>query len=120
MLTGPHPDAEKAFVLHAGHLLRMRGRLQTHIMRIAFERPIVVQGDIAENAPPHQVLRKFKRTVLHQFGIQTAIGTVINIFKEMSVHRRLYLRAQLMGLQHQRSPLLTDSVPSGSHQSQTH
>ena len=64
----------------------------THIVRIPFKaRLLTLHTHISKRHPTYKWLRKFKRTVLHQFGIQTSVGTKIDIFKEDAIHGRLYL-----------------------------
>ena len=52
-------------------------------MRILIERAVVLQRDVAKHLPTHVMVGgKFKRTVFDEFGIQTAVGSEVDVFEE--------------------------------------
>ena len=67
-------------------------------MRISFKRPVIHQGHVTENIPPHKTLREFEWTVLYQFGIQSSVGSIINVLKKQTIHGWLYFRTKFIGL----------------------
>ena len=83
-------------------------------MRIAFKRSVVLQGDISERVPSHQILRKFKRTVLYKFGIQAPVCPEVDVFEKVSVHGGLNLRTDLVRLNSQPVGVLSVQVQPGS------
>ena len=87
----PEPDAEESFILQPCAFLVMGGREEADVVRIAFEGTVVVQRDMSERAPPHEVLGELERAIFHQFGIEAAVGPEVDVFEEMPVHRGLYL-----------------------------
>ena len=83
-------DAAGAFVDEAGAAFHMLRVGEHHIMGAALERSVGFQFDIAECLPSHETLGKFKRAVLDQFSIQSAVGGIVDIFEEQAVHGVLY------------------------------
>ena len=68
----------------------MSGRGEDHIVRIALEGGIfLADGNASEGLPPHQRLRKLERAVLYKLGIETAVGSEVDVFEEDAVHRGL-------------------------------
>ena len=92
-------DAEETFVLYARPHVAMSGTSQTHVMRVLVEGAVILQRDVAEHFPTHVMVgSKFKRTVLDEFGIQAAVGSEVDVFKEHAVHRGLYFSPDFLGL----------------------
>ena len=59
-------------------------------MRITVETGLLgLHTDIPEGRPAPKRIFKLERTVLDKFGIQAAIGSVIDILKKDPVHGRL-------------------------------
>lgn len=85
-----HSYAEVSFVDEAGAAFHMLRVGEHHIMGAALERSVGFQFDIAECLPSHETLGKFKRAVLDQFSIQSAVGGIVDIFEEQAVHGVLY------------------------------
>ena len=67
-------------------------------MRIALEGAIVLHLKVSEGAPAHQVLGELERAVLHHLCIKTTVGSVVDILKEDTVHRRLYGCPEFLGV----------------------
>ena len=59
-------------------------------MGILVEGAIVLQGDFAGDVPSGKGVGKLERSVYYQFGIQTAIGSVVDVLKEDTLHGRLH------------------------------
>ena len=93
-------DTKEAFVIQSGMFMGMSRIGKTHIMRIPFKRTVVHQSYFTVSFPSHQVLRKLKRTVLHQFGVQATVGRIVDVLKKESVHGRLDFRSQFLCLYH--------------------
>ena len=68
------------------------------IVRTAFEWSVVLQLYVAEDLPTHKTLGEFKRTVLDQFSIQTAVGGIVDVLKEESIHGVLNWGSHLLGV----------------------
>ena len=69
LLTLLDADAEVAFVHQTrAALLMVRGG-EHHVVGTALEGTVVLDIDIAEGLPAHEVLGKFERAVLDQFAI---------------------------------------------------
>ena len=83
-------NAEETFVLQAGELVIVAGIFQAYIVRIALEGTVVLHIEIAKGAPAHETLGELERAVLHHLGIEAAVGSVVDILKEDTVHRGLY------------------------------
>ena len=82
--------AEESVVLNHGVLVVVSRGSQTYIMGILVEGAIVLQGDFAGDVPSGKGVGKLERSVYYQFGIQTAIGSVVDVLKEDAVHGRLH------------------------------
>ena len=68
-------------------------------MRILIERAVVLQRDVAKHLPTHVMVGgKFKRTVFDEFGIQTAVGSEVDVFEEHAVHGRLDVGSDFFSL----------------------
>ena len=59
---------------------------QHHIVWASSEGAVILDVHTAEGLPAHQMLRKFKRAVLYQFTVQSAVGSIVDILKEDTVH----------------------------------
>ena len=81
-------DAEEALVLQSRSPFLVSRVAQHHVVRTAFKESVVLQFHVAKDPPAHEVLRKLKRAVLHQFAIQAAVGGKVNVLEEQSVHGR--------------------------------
>ena len=66
-------------------------------MGIAFEGTVVLQRYLARDVPTGKGVGELKRAVHNQFGIETAVGSIVDVFKEDAVHGRLYGCPQLRG-----------------------
>ena len=83
----PQSDAEESVIVQPGPLLLVPSIAQADVMRIAGEcRPVVTQLDIAKRLPAHEGLRKLERAVLHHFGIETSVGSKVDILEEDAPH----------------------------------
>ena len=91
-------DAEVAFVLQTGSRIVMAGIVEHHVMRTTLEGSVVLHFKLAESLPAHKSIRKFERAVLHQLAVQSAVGSIIDIFEEDAVHGRLHRRPHLLGV----------------------
>ena len=89
-------DAEEALVLKTGELVAVAGVLEAHVMGIALEGTVVLDVEVAEGAPAHEVLGELKGAVLHHLGIEPTVGGIVDVFKEDAVHRRLYRGTELL------------------------
>ena len=70
--------------------------VQCYIMRIAIKGGLfVLHLHITKDIPAHQSVGKLKRTVFYHLGIQSAVGSEVDIFKENAVHRRLNSSSRL-------------------------
>ena len=92
-------NAEETLVLQACPLCRVAAAAQTDIVGIALEGAVIAQLDIAEHAPTHIVVgTELKRAVLHQLGIDAAIGRIVDILEKEAPHRRLDLGSETLGI----------------------
>ncbi len=99
--TLPEADAAESLIVEprAG---KLGGLLQMHVVRIALKAGLLVaHTDLAEGCPSHQVLGKLEGTVFHQFGIQTAVGTEVDVLEKDAVHA-------VVGLGHRASEVDTE------------
>ena len=71
---------------------------QHHIVRTTLKGTVTHHIDTSEGLPAHQVLGKFKRAVLNEFAIESAVGSVVDVFKEDAIHRRLNGCSQFLGV----------------------
>ena len=92
--------AEESLVLDAGSHVRVVGGCEAYVVGVAVEGAVILDGDVAEGLPPHEALRELERAVLHHLGIETAVGAVVYILEEVSVHRGAYLGPDLARLDH--------------------
>ena len=76
----------------------MTGVGQAYVVGITLERSVVAYLKLSEGTPAHQMLGEFKRAVLHHLCIQATVGSVVNVFKEDTIHSRLYRCAELLGV----------------------
>ena len=91
--------AEEATVLKASLLLTSAGSLQSYIVRIAREGWLhIANGYITKCIPTHQALWELERAVFHHLGIETTIGTKVDILEEDTIHGRLNFYSRLVGL----------------------
>ena len=67
-------------------------------MRIVLERTVGLQFEVAIGAPAHQRLVELERTVLDHFSIETAVGSVVDVFEEDAVHCRLYRSSEFLSV----------------------
>ena len=65
-------------------------------MGIALEGTIVLYVELTKCTPAHQVLGELEGAVLHHLSIESAVGSVVDILEEDTVHRRLYGSAQFL------------------------
>ena len=93
-----HGDTEESFILQTGEFVVVAGIGEAHIVGVAVEGTVVAYLKLAVGAPAHQTLGEFKRTVLHHLGIQTTVGSVVDVFKEDAIHRRLNRCTDLLGV----------------------
>ena len=80
-------DAEVALVDQSCATVVMPGCREHDIVRTALEGTVVLHLDASEGLPAHQRLGELERAVLDQFAIQTAIGSVVDILEEDTIHR---------------------------------
>lgn len=81
---------EEAFVGQASASLAMAGVAEGYVVRIALKRAVGVDFDVAECFPSHERIGEFERAVFDFFGIETAVGSVVDVFEKESVHCGLY------------------------------
>ena len=93
-----HGDAKESFVLQTCELVAMARVGEAYVVGVTVEGTVVTHLKLAIGAPTHQMLGELKRTVLHHFSIQTAIGGVVDVFKEDAIHRRLDRCTDLFGV----------------------
>ena len=98
LLAFLHTNAEVALVGQTRATVLVVGDAQLHIMRTACKGTVVLHVDTSEGLPAHQVLRKFERTVLDELAIESAVGSVVDVFKEDAVHGRLNGCSQFLGV----------------------
>ena len=80
-------DAEEPMVLNTGPAMGMTRLFHVHVMGIAVEGRIVgLDARFSRHLPSHRGIGKFERTVLYKLGIQTAVGTEVDILEEDSIH----------------------------------
>jgi len=126
--TGPEGEAvglvlhdgntEEAFVLKARELVAVAGVFQTHIVGIALEGSVVFHLEVTEGAPAHEALGELERAVLHHLGIEAAVGSVVDILEEDTVHRGLYGCPKFLGV-HVHDVCLCRRREAGSKQKQS-
>ena len=75
-------------------------RREAHVVGVAVEGAVILDGDVAEYVPPHEPLRELERAVLHHLGIKAAVGAVVYVLEEVSVHCGPYRRTDLARLDH--------------------
>ena len=91
--------AEVSAVLDTCLLVQMSVVEESHIVRVALVCGTLVHHlHAAERLPSHQSVGEFERTVLHQVGIKSAVGTEVDVLEEDAVHRWLYCGSWLIGL----------------------
>ena len=92
-------DTEETFILETCELIAVARVFEAYIVRIALERSsFVLHVEVSEGAPTHQVLGELERAVLHHLGIESAIGSVVDILKKDTIHRRLYGCPEFLGV----------------------
>ena len=94
-------NAEEAFIFQHGTLVGMAWVGQTYIVRIPFKRAILPYGHVTGTLPALQRLWKLKGTVFHQFGIESAVGSKVDVFKEDAIHGRLNHCTRFLGIDDQ-------------------
>ena len=57
---------------------------------------------MTEGLPPHEWLWKLEGSVFDEFAIESTVGSIVDVFKEKSVHGGLYGSHSFLGvyLQH--------------------
>ena len=91
--------SEESFVLYTSALMRMTRVRETHIVRVTVKRTTLIQHlEFSERNPSHKRIRKLKGAILYHLGIETAVGSVIYVFKEDAVHSALDRSTYLLGL----------------------
>ena len=100
-------DAEIAVILYSCLLLAMAVVLECHVVGILVEGgPFAVEGNISEDVPSLQsaadalsarceMERCFKGTVLDEFGIESSVGSEVDVFEEDAIHGGLDGSARL-------------------------
>ena len=80
-------DAEKTFIVQTGPFVGMTGIRKADIMRTTVERAVVADRHFTESFPAlERVLREFEGAVLHEFGVQAAVGREVDVLEEDAVH----------------------------------
>ena len=78
---------EETPVLQSGELITMSRFLQGNIVRITIKCRIgIIHLNFSKGVPTHQLLRELKRAVLHHLGIESTIGSKVDILEEDAVH----------------------------------
>ena len=90
--------AEETAVLYACAHVALAAERKTDIMRAAAERTVVSHLHAADAVPAHQRVGELERAVLHQFGVQTAVGSVVDVFEEHAIHGRGDFSPFLLGV----------------------
>src|SRR2546422_9079870 len=92
-------------LIHCAKTFARFFHLNVEVMRIGFVDGILIQDSyrslgiaMRDLLPCHKWFGKFKRTVLHSFRIEAAVGAEINVFKEKPKHRRRNVAAGLIYL----------------------
>ena len=83
-------DAEESFVLDSGELVAVAGPVKAQIMRVALERAVVLDIHLSVSSPARQGVRKVERAVLDHVAVKAPVGSIVDVFEENAVHRRLY------------------------------
>ena len=66
----------------------------THVMRVSVKaRVFVLNADQTERCPAYEAVRELERTVLHELGIKSAVGSEVDVLEEYTVHFRRYILA---------------------------
>ena len=86
--VGLDTDAEEPLILYHSVLIAVARRSETHIVRILFERTVVLQRHLARDDPSGVVVGKFERAVLDELSVETAVSRIVDVFKEDSIHGR--------------------------------
>ena len=98
LLAALHADAEEAVILNHGVLVAMpRGR-QAHIVGVAVEGAVVPERHLAGDVPSGKVVGKLETAVLHQLGIQAAVGSIVDVLEEDAVHGGLDVGTGFLGV----------------------
>ena len=85
-------------------------------MRIPIKSRIFgLDRNFSERSPPHKGIIKLERTVFHQLGIQSAVGSKVDIFEKHAVHIGIYLRP---GFHRDRQRTLSRQRKNDYHQQQ--
>ena len=93
-----YADAKVALVGQSRATVVVVRGTQHHIVRTTLKGTVTHHIDTSEGLPAHQVLGKFKRAVLNEFAIESAVGSVVDVFKENAIHRRLNGCSQFLGV----------------------
>ncbi len=68
----------------------MAGVIQADIVRAAVEGAVFLHFHLAEGLPALEgILRELEGTVLHELGVQAAVGREVDVLEENAIHRRL-------------------------------
>ena len=94
-------DAEETLIFQHGTLVRMSRVGQTYVVRVPVERTVLSNRYVSGAFPSLQSLWELKGTVLHQLGIETAVGCKVDVFKENAIHGRLNHGTRFLGIHNQ-------------------
>ena len=59
------------------------------IVRVLVERAVILYADFAGYIPARKAIRIFKGTVCHHFGIETTVGSKVDVLEENAIHSAL-------------------------------
>ena len=71
---------------------------EAYVVGTALEGSVVANLELTEGAPAHEALGELERAVLHHLGIESAVGSIVDILEEDAVHRRLYGSPKFTGV----------------------
>ena len=98
LFTLLNAHAEVALVLQAAEHHGVSGVTKTNIVRTALKRTVITNLHIAESSPTHKRVVKLKRAVLYKLRIESAVGSIVYILKEQTVHGLLHRNAGVLSL----------------------
>ena len=92
-------NAEEALVLKAGPEVAVASRGEAGVVRVALERAVGLDLDLAEGVPPHKVIgSELEGAVLEELAVEAAVGREVDVLEEDAPLRGLNHGTGLLGV----------------------
>ena len=89
LFTSYNTNTKETFIIKTGMLVGMTGICETYIVGVALKRSVIQNLYVSECLPSLECVGEFKRAVLYQLCIKSAVGSIVYVLKEDTVHGTL-------------------------------